>query len=131
MDDINWLSLDDVLFLHAEQIAAYGGDPSIRDMALLESAIAQPGATFGGQLLHDFPFGSAAAYMFHIVQNHPFVDGNKRTGAVSALVFLDLNGIEMNAPSGSIYDLTIRVATGQAMKPEIAHFFECHAIPGV
>ncbi len=128
MDDIDCLTVSDVLLLHAEQIADYGGDPGIRDVALLESAVAQPSATFGGEYLHKFPFETAAAYLFHIVQNHSFVDGNKRTGAVSALVFLDLNGIDIDAPSGSIYDLTIRVATGQAKKPEIARFFEAHAI---
>jgi death on curing protein len=65
----------------------------------------------------------AAAYLFHIVQNHPFLDGNKRTGAVAALVFLDLNGVEIDAPKESIYDLTISVAKGEAGKQEIAAFF--------
>ena len=62
----------------------------------------------------------AAAYLFHIVQNHPFVDGNKRTGLVAALVFLDLNGIEIEAPKGSLHDLTMSVAMGRAGKPEAA-----------
>lgn len=128
MDDIDCLSVNDVLLLHAEQIADYGGDPGIRDVALLESAVAQPSATFGGEYLHKFPFEMAAAYLFHIVQNHPFLDSNKRTSAVSALVFLDLNGIGIEAPSGSIHDTTIQVATGRAKKPEIARFFEAHAL---
>ena len=68
----------------------------------------------------------AAAYMFHLVQNHPFLDGNKRTGVVAALVFLDMNGIEINAPHGSLYDLTMSVATGQIGKGEIAEFFRSH-----
>jgi death on curing protein len=119
----DFLSVDDVLSLHADQVALYGGDPGIRDLGLLESAVAQPRATFGGQFLHKDLFEMAAAYMFHLVQNHPFLDGNKRTGAVAALVFLDFNGIEINAPKGSIYGLTISVATGQAGKREIAEFF--------
>ncbi len=69
----------------------------------------------------------AAAYMFHIVSNHPFVDGNKRTGLMAALVFVDDNGVEIEAPKGSLYDLTIGVATGTVSKPEIAAFFRSHA----
>jgi len=65
----------------------------------------------------------AAAYLYHIVQNHPFLDGNKRTGLVAALAFLDLNGVELDAPPGSLYDLTLAVATGQAGKGRIADFF--------
>jgi death-on-curing protein len=68
----------------------------------------------------------AAAYLFHIVKNHPFFDGNKRAGAVVALVFLDINGIEIDAPKGSLYDLTMSVATGQADKAEIAEYFRSH-----
>ena len=128
MSDIDFLSLQDVLLAHQDQVARYGGDPSVHDIGLLESAIAQPQATFGGAFLHDFPFGMAAAYLFHIVQNHPFVDGNKRSGAVAALLFLELNSIEIDAPKGSIYELTIAVANGLADKNEIAEFFRCHAV---
>lgn len=123
----DYLSVEDVLALHADQIERYGGQYGVRDMGLLESAVAQPQAAFGGQTLHAFPFETAAAYLFHVVQNHPFLDGNKRTGAVAALVFLDLNGIEIEAPEGSLYDLTLAVATGQAGKAEIAQFFRAHA----
>ena len=100
----------------------------MRDLGLLESAVAQPQASFGGQMLHEFPFEMAAAYLFHIVQNHPFLDGNKRAGAVAALAFLDLNGIEIDAPKGSLYELTLSVATSQAGKAEIAEFFRSHAV---
>ncbi len=115
--------MQDVLLAHTDQIARYGGDPSVRDLGLLESAIAQPQATFGKTFLHAFPFEMAAAYMFHIVQNHPFVDGNKRTGAVAALLFLELNDIVIDAPAGSIYEKTIAVANGRADKQEISLFF--------
>ncbi len=128
MDEVDFLTIDDVQVIHLDQTQRYGGDSSIRDMGLLESAIAQPRAAFAGQQLHAFPFEMAAAYLYHIVQNHPFVDGNKRTGAVAALVFLDVNGIEINTPTGSLYDLTIAVATGQAGKPEVAEFFRRHAV---
>jgi len=125
--EIDFLALEDALNLHADQVALYGGEHGLRDMGLLESAMAQPRAMFGGEYLHGDIFEMAAAYLFHIVQNHPFLDGNKRAGAVAALVFLDLNGIEIDAPKGSIYDLTMSVATGQAKKPEIADFFRSHA----
>ena len=123
----DFLSVEDVLYLHSNQIDLYGGDHGVRDMNLLASAIAQPEATFGGNHLHAFPFEMAAAYMFHIVQNHPFVDGNKRSGVMAAMTFLDLNGIVINAPKGAIYDLTLSVATGKADKEEIAEFFRSHA----
>lgn len=71
----------------------------------------------------------AAAYLFHIVQNHPFIDGNKRSGAVAALLFRELNGFEVEAASGALYDLTIAVATGQIGKSEIAEFFRTHSVP--
>jgi death on curing protein len=124
---MDFLSLDDALLLHADQIDLYGGGHGVRDAGLLESALAQPQAAFGGDYLHDGIFEMAAAYLYHIVQNHPFLDGNKRAGAVAALTFLDLNGVDIEAPKGSLYDLTISVATGQAGKTEIAEFFRSHA----
>lgn len=122
-----FLKIEDVLMLHSDQVDLYGGEHGVRDMGLLDSAVAQPQATFGGEFLHVDVFDMAAAYMFHIVQNHPFLDGNKRTGLVTALAFLDLNGIDIEAPQGSLYDLTLATATGQALKPQIAEFFRSHA----
>ncbi|MBN2475889.1 MAG: type II toxin-antitoxin system death-on-curing family toxin [Pirellulales bacterium] len=119
----DFLHVEDVLDLHAAQVTLYGGEHGVRDMGLLESAVAQPQATFGGEHLHKDLFEMAAAYLFHIVQNHPLLDGNKRTGAVAALVFLDINGIEIDAPKGSLYDLTMSVAMGQTDKAQIADFF--------
>lgn len=122
-----FLSVEDVLFLHADQIQLYGGSQGVRDIGLLESAIAQPQASFGGQFLHQDIHEMAAAYLFHVVNNHPFIDGNKRTGLVAALTFFDLNGVEVNAPPGSLYDLTIRVASGGLPKSPVAEFFRHHA----
>ena len=124
---IDFLEVQDLLSLHADQVALYGGTHGVRDMGLLESAIAQPRATFGGEYLHKGLFEMAAAYLFHLVKNHPFFDGNKRTGAVASLAFLDINGVEIDAPEGSIYDLTIAVAVGHAGKTQIADFFRAHA----
>jgi len=121
---IDFLNVADVLTIHVDQIERYGGDPGIRDLGLLESAVAQGRATFDGKPLHEFPFETAAAYMFHLVKNHPFVDGNKRTGAAAALVFLDFNGVEIEALPGQVFDMTMAVATGLADKGAVAQFFQ-------
>jgi death on curing protein len=124
---IDFVRVEDVLSIHCNQIDLYGGEHGVRDIGLLESAVAQPQATFGGEFLHTDIFEMAAAYMFHIVQNHPFLDGNKRTGLVAALLFLDINGIEIETPEGNLDDLTIAVATGESEKSEIARFFRLNA----
>lgn len=128
-DAPRFLELADVLEVHADQIARYGGAAEIRDLGLLESAVAQPEATFGGAFLHDDLFLMAAAYLFHIVQNHPFADGNKRTGTAAALVFLDLNGFEVDCDGDALADLVIAVTAGAARKPEVAAFRRQHAVP--
>jgi len=115
-----FLNIEDVLEIHTMQLARYGGGDGLRDQSLLESALAQPQATFGGEFVHDGLFAMAAAYLFHITSNHPFIDGNKRTGLLSALVFLDLNGIAIERESEKLYDLTMAVAEGRADKDEIA-----------
>lgn len=127
MATIEFLSLADVLWIHRDQITRYGGTLELRDRSLLESAIAQPQATFDGQWLHAFPFEMAAAYLFHLVRNHPFVDGNKRVGTVAALVFLELHGIRCVAESGQLADLTLAVVAGSADKATIAGFFQTHS----
>lgn len=86
-----------------------------------------PQASFSGAFLHQDLLEMAAAYLFHIVQNHPFIDGNKRTGAASSIIFLDLNGIEIAADEEGLVELTLRVAGGQASKQEIAEFFRSRA----
>ena len=128
MKDVEFLELNDVLAIHIDQTTRYGGDASIRDIGLLESAIAQPRAGVGDGYLHTFPFEMAAAYLFHIVMNHPFVDGNKRTGTVAALVFLDLNGIEISAEPGEIADLTLGVTAGKFDKHYVADWFNNHQV---
>lgn len=115
-----FLTVDDVLALHAQQLARYGGAAGLRDRALLDSAVAQPQASFGGAWLHPDLWTMAAAYLFHLVQNHPFVDGNKRTGLLSALVFLSLNGVTLDQATPALYDLTMAVADGRLDKPALA-----------
>jgi death-on-curing protein len=118
-----FLSLDQVLRLHRSLIDAYGGADGVREMGLLVSALAQPSASFGGQSLHEDLFDMAAAYLFHIVSNHPFIDGNKRTGSASAIIFLELNGVEIEADEDGLVAITIAVASGTAGKIEVAAFF--------
>jgi death-on-curing protein len=92
-----FLSIEDVLAIHANQLENYGESSGIRDIGLLESAIAMPRAGMGEEYFHKDIFDMASAYLFHIVKNHPFIDGNKRVGVVSAFVFLRLNGLLFSA----------------------------------
>src|SRR4030067_1897134 len=104
MEDVLFLTLAEVVDIHSNQIKLYGGLPGIRDITLLSSAIAMPHASFHGEYLHNGIYEMAAAYAFHIGRNHPFVDGNKRAALVSALVFLELNGISISDAQGTLYD---------------------------
>src|SRR5438876_1166054 len=120
--------LDEIVAIHRDQIDRYGGSLGVRDMGLLQSAVAMAAATFGGQFLHTSLCEMAAAYLFHLVQNHPFVDGNKRAGAVAALVFLRLNDRDIKATNLELESLVLSVAQGQADKAAIATFIREHAV---
>ena len=124
---LRFLSLEDVLFLHADRIARYGGPPGVRDVGLLQSALGIPPATFSGSLLHDSIPQMAAAYLFHLAKNHPFFDGNKRTALAAALVFLELNGWSLDADPDELTETVLGVAAGAASKAALAVFFETHA----
>jgi death on curing protein len=114
--DITFLSVDDVLLLHADTIDIDGGSQGVRDHGLLDAAVAMPRQQFNGEYLHaDIP-AMAAAYMFHIAQNHPFVDGNKRTAILSALAFLTVNEIEGLPDPKDLESITLRVAAGELGK---------------
>lgn len=97
MKNIIFLTLQDVLEIHSDQILNHGGSLGVRDQHLLESAIAQPQASFGGKFLHPDLNSMASTYIFHLALNHPFIDGNKRTALVSGLTFLYLNGYELKS----------------------------------
>jgi death-on-curing protein len=118
-----FLDLERVLLTHQSLIEAYGGVQGTRDIGLLQSAVAMPRASFGGQFMHKDLFEMAAAYLYHIVQNHPFLDGNKRTGAATAIIFLAMNDVELEADEDGLVALTLAVAQGEAGKREIAEFF--------
>jgi death-on-curing protein len=110
VSDPVFLDVQDVLLIHEEQLAVYGGARGIRDASLLESAVATPRASAGGEFAHEDLFAMAAAYAFHIAQNQPFLDGNKRTGLLAALVFLELNSVAVRDPDGRLYDAMIAIA---------------------
>ena len=106
-----WLREDVVIAMHGEQIAEHGGSPGIRDAGLLSSALARP----QNQVAYGKPsvFNLAAAYAFGVIQNHPFVDGNKRAGFLAAYVFLDLNGWELVASEAEAVAAVMALATGE------------------
>jgi len=120
MEKVLFLTLAEVIEIHNDQIQRYGGHAGIRDMNLLSSAAAMPYASFSGTFLHADIYEMAAAYAFHISQNHPFIDGNKRTALASALVFLELNGTGISYPEGKLYEAMIKLASGKMSKNEFA-----------
>jgi len=122
-----FLTLAEVIAIHRDQIARYGGAEGVRDWAALQSALAMPAAGVVGQYLHGDLCEMAAAYLFHLVQNHPFVDGNKRVGAVAADVFLAMNGVHLTAGQDAYADLVLSVARGETPKSAVAEFFRANA----
>jgi death-on-curing protein len=111
-----FLTLAEVLEIHEDLIQEFGGSPGIRDLGLAESALAMPQSGAGDQHYHAFPFEMAAAYLYHIVQNHPFVDGNKRTAFAAALSFLELNGHAVLGGESELEAATWQVASGKLDK---------------
>lgn len=124
-----FLTLDEVLEMHNEQIELYGGSHGLRDVAALESAVATPQATFGGEYLHGSLAAMAAAYLFHLTQNHPFIDGNKRIRANAAITFLHINGLETTFSGERYVELVLGVAQGQVSKEQLTEFFAANVIP--
>jgi len=106
-----FLTFEQVLAIHDNQIETYGGSHGIRDLALFESAIMRPQTTFGGKDLYPSVFEKAAVLMHSLIMNHPFVDGNKRTGTVSALVFLEINGFRIVVNQNELVDISLNVVS--------------------
>lgn len=126
MSEPEFLTLDDVLSIHESRIRMYGGSAGVRDLGLLHSAMGSVAATFGGEFLHQSLEEMAAAYLFGICRNHPFVDGNKRTALACALIFLALNGVRTRSGEDDLYDLVIGIAEGRITKSAAAVFLERH-----
>lgn len=121
-----FLTLDELLAIHSQQIADYGGSPGLRDIGLLQSALAMPMQMFGGVFVHGDALEMAAAYLFHVCKNHPLVDGNKRVALAAALIFLDLNDVAIEATEDEVVALTIGVADGSISKSAVAVFLAEH-----
>ncbi len=106
--------------IHKDQVERYGGHPGIRDNDLLCSAVAGPEATFSGKYLNTDLFEMAAAYIYYICQDHPFIDGNKRTALATGLVFLELNGVTITDNKGILYAAIMELATERIGKTDIS-----------
>jgi len=107
------LTVEVVQEIHAEAIGQFGGSAGIREIALLESAVAAPQASFGGESVYTDLAEVAAAYLFFLCRNHPLVDGNKRAALGSCIIFLRLNGVEPQPDSQAWEDLTLDVAASR------------------
>jgi death on curing protein len=109
-----------VMAIHDDQIRLYGGAYGVRDMSALDAALHMPQVQFGGEFLHTTIFEMAAAYGFHLCQNHPFLDGNKRAAGMAMFTFLQLNGLEPHASEPDYYAVMMSVASGQMSKEQLA-----------
>jgi len=125
----SFLTLDEVFALHADQLGRYGGECGLLSAGLLSSALAMPRATFDSEFLHPTLPEMAAAYLFHICQNHPFLDGNKRTALAACLAFLWLNDREIVADADELTELVLGVARGEVAKSDVAVFLRAHGVP--
>ena len=117
---VRFLPTEIVLAIHDDQIRLYGGVYGVLDDAALDAALHMPQAQFSGQFLHSTIFHMAAAYGFHLCQNHSFIDGNKRTAGMVMFTFLQLNGLEPVASEADYYATMMAVASGQMSKEELA-----------
>ena len=126
---IQHLSLDEVLAIHERLVEQFGGPTGVRDLGLLESALARPQATLGGRDLYPDLWTKAAALMHSTIQNHPFVDGNERTALAATGVYLGLNGYMLSASNDETLHFVRRVVSGAIDLKEIAHWLRAHSFP--
>ncbi|MDR1977001.1 MAG: type II toxin-antitoxin system death-on-curing family toxin [Campylobacteraceae bacterium] len=124
---VRFLTLSEVLLILEDQIRNYGGIYGVRDIKLLSLTIYVAQSSFEGKYLHATIPAMASAYAFHICQNHPFIDGNKRVALASALVFLDINGYAFDCEDEKIYDEIMGVAKGDIKKEELVRYYEKHS----
>ena len=127
MKQPKFLSVEDVIYIHADTAEQEGGLGGIRDYPLLESAVMMPQQQFEGRYLHKSIPAMAAAYLFHITRNHPFYDGNKRTGAMAAFVFLDVNGFDLTASAAALERLVLGLAGGEISKGQVVTWMREHS----
>ncbi len=129
MQTPRFIQLSQVLNIHNRQINKFGGTSGIRDEGLLESALAQPQATFGGQFLHPTLPEQAAAYLYHLAKNHPFVDGNKRTAFAVMDTFLRINGYRLDLSADATYQMVLDVVEDRMSKEALGEFLQKHIKP--
>jgi death-on-curing protein len=125
---MRYLSLSEVLVLYRRVIDESGGTPGVRDLGALEAALAQPRQGFGDADLYPTLAEKAAALGFSLIQNHPFLDGNKRTGHVALEVFLLLNGFEIQAPVDEQERVILEVAAGKRNREEFTRWLAAHIV---
>jgi death on curing protein len=125
---MRYLSLEEIIALHARVIAQSGGSLGLRDRGALESAVAQPEMTFGGEDLYPTIAEKASALGHSLIQNHPFLDGNKRVGHAAMEVFLVLNSYEISASVDEQEEIVLNVARGETSKAELGEWLKKHSI---
>jgi death on curing protein len=116
-----------VITIHADLLQRYGGQAGLRDQNLLESALAQPRMTVGGKFAHKTIFDKAAAYGYHVCQNHPFIDGNKRVAFVLMDIFLQRNGWQIVAHEEDAYSLMVELSSSKISKTQLALWLKEHS----
>jgi len=121
---VKYLTPEQVLFIHARLIEETGGSHGVRDLGLLLAALARPQTTFDGQELYPDLFSKAAALVESLIQNHPFVDGNKRTGITSAALFLGINGYKLTISNAALEKFTFSIILEHPQIHEIASWFK-------
>ncbi len=126
---MRYLTLEEVLSLHAEVLQKSGGMPGVRDQNALESAVAQPAMAFAGQDLYPTIADKAAALAFSLVMNHPFFDGNKRIGHAAMETLLVLNGFELSATTDEQEQVILQLAAGQTKRPDFVDWVRNHIVP--
>lgn len=118
---------DVVLTVHADLLQRYGGQPGVRDIRLLDSALAQPKMTFGKKYVHKSIFDKTAAYGFHVCKNHPFIDGNKRVAFVLMDIFMQKNGWEIVSSEEEAYETMTNLASGKLTKSQLSNWLKDHS----
>jgi death on curing protein len=129
MAEIRFLTLEEVYDAHRQGLEEFGGSDGAIDASVIESAAAQPQARMFGQYLHVDVAHMAAAYLYHFAASQGFIDGNKRTAVICTIAFLTINGYDLDATPDELYDLTMRVANGQAGKADVADWMRDRLSP--
>jgi death-on-curing protein len=122
------ITIEQVLYIHEQVIAAFGGDPTIRDRARVEAAVAQPRMAFGGASLYPTLAKKAAALGFSLIKGHPFLDGNKRTGIMAVLAFLSRNGYGLRSAVDESEQIVLGVASGEVDRDQFADWIRRNMI---